>query len=290
MSMDVVNGIPRDEWLAQRRAGIGASDAAAIVNLHPYKSALSLYWDKTGEYADTQMTEPMEWGIRLEPVVAEAWSEKTGLAVANVEKILVHPEHEWMICNLDRAVIDGNGEWVSVLEVKTCNAWAADDWENDGIPYYVVVQVQHQLAVTGLATAHVACLIGGSRFVRTTIDRDEELIAGLIEAERKFWQRIQDRRPPPADGHPNTTEVLKDRWKDETLAEAVDLGPEGHRLVNLRHQVKAVVKAAEVEVESVDNQIRLLLGENEVGTVDGRVAVTWKPNAKGNRVLLVKEI
>ncbi len=290
MSLSIVNGIPREEWEQQRRAGLGASDAAAVVNLHPYKSAVALYFDKTGEYVDSEVNEPMEWGIRLEPVVADAWAEKNGMAVVQVDRILVHPEHEWMICNLDRAVVDANGEWVSVLEVKTCSAWASDDWENDGIPYYVVVQVQHQLAVTGLPRAHVACLIGGQRFVQTTVDRDEEIIAGLIVSEQRFWQRVQDRRPPPADGHPATTEVLKRRWEDETLAEAVDLGAEGYRLITLRQQVKAVAKAAAVEVDGVDNQIRMLLGENEVGMVDGRVAVTWKPNVKGNRVLNVKEL
>jgi predicted phage-related endonuclease len=34
------HNLARDQWLAVRKGGIGSSDAAAAVGLHPYKSAL----------------------------------------------------------------------------------------------------------------------------------------------------------------------------------------------------------------------------------------------------------
>ena len=41
----------RENWLAVRKQGIGASDAAAAVGLNPYQSQLELWMVKTGRDA-----------------------------------------------------------------------------------------------------------------------------------------------------------------------------------------------------------------------------------------------
>lgn len=38
--------INREQWLSVRRQGIGSSDAAAAIGLHPYQSQLSLWLEK----------------------------------------------------------------------------------------------------------------------------------------------------------------------------------------------------------------------------------------------------
>ena len=38
----------RSKWLKMRKAGIGGSEAAAIVGLNPWKSAFQLWMEKTG--------------------------------------------------------------------------------------------------------------------------------------------------------------------------------------------------------------------------------------------------
>ena len=46
--------LDRKAWLSIRQSGIGSSDAAAAVGLHPYKSQLELWMDKTGREFDTK--------------------------------------------------------------------------------------------------------------------------------------------------------------------------------------------------------------------------------------------
>ena len=64
----------------------------------------------------------------------------------------------FMLANIDREVVGVPG--VQVLECKTAGEFGSRLWK-DGVPEYVQLQVQHQLAVTGKAAADVAVLLCG---------------------------------------------------------------------------------------------------------------------------------
>ena len=51
-----------------------------------------------------------------------------------------------------------------------------------------MMQIQHYMAVTGLKKTYIAALIGGNHFVYKTVERDDEMIADIIEMERRFWE------------------------------------------------------------------------------------------------------
>jgi putative phage-type endonuclease len=113
----------RDDWLEVRKGGIGSSDAAAAVGLHPYKSQLQLWMEKTGRDAGLPVVDPnddqspMYWGTLLEPIVAAHYTRRTGNRVRRVNAVLQHPEHPWMLANLDREVMGAPD--VQILECKT---------------------------------------------------------------------------------------------------------------------------------------------------------------------------
>jgi putative phage-type endonuclease len=184
----------RDDWLEVRRTGIGSSDAAAAVGLNPYQSQLELWMLKPGKgdlvpaIDPLDDTSPMFWGTLLEPIVAAHYTKRTGNKVRRVNAILQHPEHAWMLANVDREVV-GAGD-VQILECKTAGIHGARLWR-DGVPEYVQLQVMHQLAVTGHQAADVAVLIGGQELRIFRIERDEALIARLIALEQEFWERVQ---------------------------------------------------------------------------------------------------
>jgi predicted phage-related endonuclease len=173
-------------------------------------------------------------------------------------------------------------------EAKTANGWAEHDWDDD-VPPHVQIQCQHQMAVTGHPRTYGAVLLGGQRFIPWVVERDDETIAALIEAETEFWQRVTEGRPPRADSKPSTGQALKARWT-ETLDEAVELGEEGLSLVTGWRQADREQKRWGVEKDGFANRLRQLLGENEVGLVFGEIACTWRPNKNNVRRLDVKEI
>ncbi|WP_417419529.1 YqaJ viral recombinase family protein [Hoeflea sp.] len=206
--------LPREEWLEVRKRGIGSSDAAAAVGLNPYKSQLELWLEKTGRDTGLPKTDPdddespMYWGNVLEPVVAWHYGKRTGNKVRRVNAVLQHPDPElsWMLANIDREVIGADD--VQILECKTAGINGARLWK-EGVPEYVQLQVMHQLAVTGKQAADVAVVLGGQHLEIHRIERDEEMIARLIELERMFWTYVETDTPPPADGTASAETALR---------------------------------------------------------------------------------
>ncbi|QVN17089.1 YqaJ viral recombinase family protein [Burkholderia pyrrocinia] len=204
--------LSRDDWLAVRRTGIGGSDAAAAVGLNPYMSPLELWLDKTGR-ADglpgpnpDDTTSPTYWGTLLEPIVAASYTKQTGNKVRRVNAVLRHPTIPFMLANLDREIVGARD--VQILECKTAGEFGARLWRN-GVPEYVELQVQHQLAVTGKTAAHVAVLLCGQALEVFRIERDERLIARLVELEARFWRFVEADTPPPADGSGSADRALR---------------------------------------------------------------------------------
>ncbi|WP_144160769.1 YqaJ viral recombinase family protein, partial [Paraburkholderia sp. BCC1885] len=204
--------LSRDDWLEVRRNGIGGSDAAAAVGLSPYMSPLELWLIKTGRDANLprpdphDTTEPIYWGTLLEPIVAASYTKQTGNKVRRVNAVLQHQGIPFMIANIDREVVGDRD--VQLLECKTAGEFGARLWR-DGVPEYVVLQVQHQLAVTGKQAADVAVLVCGQKLEVHRIVRDNRLIARLIELEAAFWRFVETDTPPPADGSDSADRALR---------------------------------------------------------------------------------
>jgi len=252
----------RDDWLAVRRSGIGGSDAAAAVGLNPYVSQLELWLDKTGRDAGltrpdpTDTSEPIYWGNLLEPIVAAAYTQQTANRVRKVNAVLQHPTVPFMLANLDREIVGVPG--VQILECKTAGEFGARLWRH-GVPEYVQLQVQHQLAVTGKRAADVAVLLCGQALEVHRIERDNALIARLIELERQFWRYVETDTPPPADGSESADRALRclyprdagstvdfshDRRLSATFADLVAVRAEIDTRVQQEAQLKQFIQQA----------------------------------------------
>ena len=206
------NHINRDEWLAVRKRGIGSSDAGAAVGLHPYKSQLELWMEKTGRDGGLPQTDPndelspMYWGTLLESIVASHYTKRTGRKVRRINAVLQHPSEPWMLANIDREVV-GSAD-VQILECKTAGMNGARLWK-DGVPEYVQLQAMHQLAVTGKQAADVAVLICGQELQVHRIERDDAMIHRLMALERQFWSYVERDQAPPADGSDSADLALR---------------------------------------------------------------------------------
>ena len=239
------NDLNRDEWLTIRKQGIGGSDAASAMGLNPYKSQLELWMDKTGRDGNLPKTDPndesspMYWGNLLESVVASHYCKRTGYKVRRINAVLQHPTVPWMLANIDREVIGAPD--VQILECKTAGMNGARLWK-EGVPEYVQLQVMHQLAVTGKQTADVAVLICGQELKTYRIDRDESMIARLIELERAFWHFVETDTQPPVDGSDSADVALRclypqDRGQTIDLTEDMEMSAVFSDLMSVRQML-----------------------------------------------------
>ena len=242
--------LDRQQWLSVRQGGIGSSDAAAAVGLCPYKSQLELWMEKTGrtpvEDASPGMDDPRYWGTLLEPYVAVAYSQQTDRKVRKVNAVLQHPTFPYMLANIDREVV-GCPE-VQILECKTAGEWGSKLWR-EGVPEYVQLQVQHQLAVTNQQAADVAVLLCGQRLEIHRIERDEDVIARLMVLEARFWHHVTTDTEPPADGSESAGKALRQLYPGggNTLdfCEHRDLSDTFAELVALKDELEVRGKHAE---------------------------------------------
>lgn len=262
----------REQWLEERRKGIGGSDAAAIAGLSRYRSPIQVYMDKHGLIEPPEENEAMYWGTRLEDIVAEEFSLRTGLKIRRRNAILRHPKYPWMLANVDRLIV-GKDEG---LECKTTSAYKASEWDGDEIPWEYAIQCHHYMAVTGYSAWWIAVLIGGNKFVYKRIERDEEIIRNLIKIESDFWNNhVLKQIPPDPDGSEASSEFLKKLYP-ESNGKTIQLPPDDvESLIEQYERAKEEERAASERKSEAENKIKALLGDYEVGVWKDR-KIIWK--------------
>lgn len=275
--------VDRAAWLAERQAGIGGSDVAAILGLSPWASAVDVYLSKVEPVEDRDLGEPAYWGNVLEKVVADEYTLRTGRPAWSVNATLRVPSMPWLLANIDRAVgekadvLDGRLVGADgILECKTASAFKSSDWGRDGdddeVPVHYAAQCMHYLAVTGLDWCDVACLIGGQRFVTKRINRDEDTIAAMIAKVADFWhQHVLARVPPPPT---SAADVLRLYPQDDGAA--VEAGEQALLAYNQAVALRQQIEALETELEGHTEALKLALGPCAALTLDGKPIVTWK--------------
>lgn len=259
-----------DEWLQDRRRGIGGSDVSTILGLNKWKSAYQLWLEKTGQVElDHTNSEPAYWGSVLEEVVAKEFQERTGLKVRRRNQVFEYPLHPFLRANIDRDVV---GE-KAVLECKTANQFLANEWEGEEIPLSYLCQVQHYMNVLGYDHAYIAVLIGGQKFIWKRVERDQELIDMITERLVDFWEtNVVGGVEPPVDGSQATSDFLNERYAEETMLPA-----SYDELLEYRKQLKEDADLIKHKIAEVENQLKAELGKrNAVIGITPKYVISWK--------------
>lgn len=258
----------RQAWLAERRKGIGASDAAAVCGMSPYRGPLDVYLDKLGLLPE-QESEPMRWGLLLEQVVETAYCQETGQPWIETRPMLRHQQYPWMLATLDRQRADGR-----IVELKT--ARTAEGWGQAGtdeVPEGYLLQVQHQMAVADVDAADVAVLIGGSDFRVYHVARRQDLIDLLIMVEAEFWQRVVSLQPPEIDWQDERTPALVQLLHRPTPDTTIDL-IDGAQYADRWEECGEEIRRLEGERDRCKARLAELMGMAAIGRLpDGREVV-----------------
>lgn len=264
----------RAAWLKVRNTGIGGSDASVVVGMNKWKSPFQLWMEKTGqkEPDDLSDNEAVYWGTVLESAVANRFSEVTGKKVCK-RGLMQSEEYPWMLASIDRDVIGENAG----LECKTGDIRTKAYWEDEDIPDAYYIQCQHYMAVTGAERWYIAALLGGNRFVWKTVERNEDDIKAIVEAEKDFWGMVQTNTMPKVDGSESCKKALADRFS-HVKQEETELPQEAEEILTKIDNMQEAVDDLTLSIDEQKNRLREMLGEFEIGRI-GERKVSWKQQA-----------
>ncbi|MCU4582497.1 YqaJ viral recombinase family protein [Acinetobacter gyllenbergii] len=269
------------QWLEVRKQGIGSSDAATACGLNPYMSMLELWMIKTGRMQQNIEDEsagyaPLYWGKQLEPLVAQYYSMHTNHKVRRVNAVLQHPDEDkhFMLANLDYAVV--GHEEVQILECKTVGEYGSKLWR-DGVPLYVLCQVQHQLAVTGKQAAHICALICGHETRIFKVTRSETVIKYIVDAERYFWECVEKDVPPDVDASESAAKALQLLYPVHIPLSTTDLSGDvaANQCFEQLLQQRHLLEQHQGSFDQLKHQIQIKMQDSERAIFKAG-SVTWK--------------
>lgn len=267
-------GLSHEEWLRWRKKGIGGSDVSAILGINKWTSAIELWLDKTNQKNDpVEVNEAMEWGTILEPIIRRHFAAVTGKTVMEVKAMLQHPDHPFMIADVDGVTTDDHGE-PAILEIKTASEYKRDEWL-EGVPTYYQTQVQHYLCVTGVSMAYVAVLIGGNTFRVYEVDADPEIQQMLIAVEKNFWNMVTNMIRPDIDGS-NAAKDLLDQIYRGGVEEEIILPEDAVEWVDAYIEASADEDSAKAKKQEASNHLKEIMGDYDKASCMGH-SISWKP-------------
>jgi predicted phage-related endonuclease len=272
-----------EEWQAERakffdehRRIIGGSDAAAIMGLSRWRTPMDVWVEKVGLVEPPVEMGLRQWiGLRLEPLLAEMASARTGRTYRRRRGLLLSKNHSF---------IGGHVDYVG-LEVKT--SYSAEGWGEDGravseadrdswdaVPIDYLLQVQHYLYVTGWPLMTVAVLIGHDDFRTYDVRPIEPLMVPLIAEEIRFWeQHVATGDPPPVDAGEGTKAYLRSKFP-RALGLMRPATAEETALIEDIRNLGAQLKTIETDYETLRARLKAHIGADSGLKAPG-VTVTY---------------
>lgn len=263
-----------------RQTYIGSSDAASILGVSPWRTALDVYLDKVeGQQPITpEKAAIFKRGSRLEPYILDMLEDEHQYKLLRFQgedgktvrsRRHIDNAYPFLAAELDAETEDGEN-----VEAKSSNFYARKAWgeqHTDAVPIYYNAQAQHAMMVRGSKTTIFPVLVGVDDFRLYKVERDDEVIEYLRAAEIEMWQRIQDRNAPP----PTTVSDI-DRlfpWDHGTVAQAsVSVRDAYLELKDLKKKLKML----ESDVDEKAAFIKVFMGEHSVLKFGADTLLTYK--------------
>lgn len=266
-----------------RNSRCGASDAAAILGLSPYRSAYETWLEKTGRIEPTDGNDATRMGQRLESPILDVAEAELGPLARN--ELVWLPKLDLPLASTLDARVRATGVPV---EAKTSGivgplygTWG--DAGSDTVPEAYLVQVTLQMVCCEAEFAHLYALLGGRGIVRYRILRDGELAEALIERLAGWWNRHIVLGIEPERDSPVPLEVAK-RLK-KTPSKVVAFDDSATPVIAEYEAAKAEKSLAEKRADAAQAALLLLLADAEGASLpDGRLLTHCEQFRRGYTV------
>lgn len=258
-----------------RATYIGSSDAAAILGVSPWSSALDVYLDKTEGRREVSAAKQKIFnrGVRMEKYIIDILSEQENLTITKRGARYRDNDFPFIAAEIDAETWCGRN-----VEIKTVSPFKAKEWgeqQTDEVPMHYIAQVMHGLMVTNREETIMGVLIGGDDFRVYRIFRDDEIIDLLKEKEIEFWDRIQNLNPP----EPVTLSDMSRLYRFD-IADAIETNGDIAIKVARYAEIGNQIKELELEQDILKANIQAYMGNHSILTIDSKPLLTWKSQSR----------
>lgn len=182
--------------IKDRTQGIGGSDIHHLFGLKPYGCTRRLWYEKRGVKADYPFlgNNATKRGNRLEALVAEEYTEKTGRVLSSCN--LAFKIGDCFVSHVDRLIEADSGD--GVLEIKVPGREMFHKIKQEGLSESHILQLQCYLMSTGHKWgAFVIFWADGWELLEFDVKRDDSIIDSIREKGIEFWTHyVQGSKQP----------------------------------------------------------------------------------------------
>ena len=282
MSYHIVRPKDRDEWLEERKKGLGSSDAGTIMGASPFSSPLKIWRQKLGLEPPTPESEAMRNGHILEPAVAEFFAQVTKSTIDKTS------EGDWLAVDDDRPFLRVSPDrlfWPEgvpqtpenqyILEIKSTSKLV----DPNNLPLYWFCQVQYQMGVMGKDLAAVAWITSQPHLTMdyTWVKFNPPFFKTLTDKLENFWKvNIQNRVEP----QPLTEDDIKALFPFSENKKVALAREEDMENIHLYNQLTQEIESLSEQLEKVTVNIKNRIADAEV--------LVWKDPATGDNTTVAK--
>ena len=285
----------RDEWLAWRQADVTASDVAPVLGLHPTRTAMRVWAEKTGLISPEPQTEFLEYRLALEAAAIDWLKMKRPRWTIRRGGVYVRDPDLRLGATPDAMAVDPDRPGIGIIECKSVVRHVFErDWQQrDGIaeaPIFHQLQALTGAMLTGASWAMVVALIldnaGTGGLALAPMDRHEGAESRIRDGVARFWALTEAGHSPPI-SYERDTDVLAALFPKALIKEPpLDLSQD-NRLPDIlqeRKNAKAMIRSAEKKCKTIDAEIMEKMTTHECGTLPG-YRIFWKTQRRKEHIV-----
>lgn len=281
-----------DEWHAIRQKHVGGSEVAALFGQSPYMTKFQLWHIKKGNLPAEDLTdnERVMAGNYMEPAIAAWAGDKWGVKLRKFHGYAVNPLVQGMGCTPDYINDDAslNVQIKNVDGLQFSREWTAEGEEIIEAPLHILLQVQHELAVTGAKSAWLVACVGGNRLLRKLIEPHDGAIKKIEAAVAAFWASIaENQEPKPVFEQDGDTIAAIRLVSPERKTIDLSANNRAHEVAAQWLRGNAMAKEGEAMAKAAKAEMLTMMGDATDATI-GDVTVKTTP-VKASKGTLVTE-
>lgn len=263
-----------DEWLAWRKDGITATEAATLMFPDQYSTPMKVYTDKLG-ITKSDQSDPdgfFEWGHILEDDLVRKFMKVHPELADSVSQGRLY-QRGFAKCSLDaQCVKDGKPVIIECKSSQSMTKW-------NPIPDRYFAQVQWQMFVTGIHSAVIIAVIceGGYHYIEREVRYSESFVKQMVEKAQELYSHIQSRTPPAMtlggfEPDKKAVAALHGEVNSEELKENTEVTREE---IEEYYRLKVVFEKAQEDFEECKNRLGMKMLDSRRATCEGKTFASW---------------